>query len=135
MTTSELAFSKKAGYGLETYEKEEGDTDGPFASAVAVDCGNDGKIVWFASSEFLMDMYNALSSGTNGDLAMNALAFLNGEREAMAIRSKSLNYNYLTISESVSSMLQVMMIGVFPLAFIVTGIVVIVRRRRKNEKG
>lgn len=32
LTTSELAFSKKAGYGLETYEKEEGDTDGPFAS-------------------------------------------------------------------------------------------------------
>ena len=63
-----------------------------------------------------MDMYNALSSGANGDLAMNALAFLNGEREAMAIRSKSLNYNYLTIRESVSSMLQVMMIGVFPLS-------------------
>ena len=85
LTTSELAFSKKAGYGLETYEKEEGDTDGPFASAVAVDCGNDGKIVWFASSEFLMDMYNALSSGANGDLAMNALAFLNGERDSKQV--------------------------------------------------
>ena len=134
LTTSELAFSKKAGYGLETYEKEEGDTDGPFASAVAVDCGNDGKIVWFASSEFLMDMYNALSSGTNGDLAMNALAFLNGEREAMAIRSKSLNYNYLTISESVSSMLQVMMIGVFPLLYLGVGAVVVLRRRRKQNE-
>ena len=134
LTTSELAFSKKAGYGLETYEKEEGDTDGPFASAVAVDCGNDGKIVWFASSEFLMDMYNALSSGANGDLAMNALAFLNGEREAMAIRSKSLNYNYLTISESVSSMLQVMMIGVFPLLYLGVGAVVVLRRRRKQNE-
>lgn len=134
LTTSELAFSKKAGYGLETYEKEEGDTDGPFASAVAVDCGNDGKIVWFASSEFLMDMYNALSSGANGDLAMNALAFLNGEREAMAIRSKSLNYNYLTIRESVSSMLQVMMIGVFPLLYLGVGAVVVLRRRRKQNE-
>ncbi len=29
LTTSEAAFSKIAGYGLETYEKEEGDLDGP----------------------------------------------------------------------------------------------------------
>ena len=134
LTTSELAFSKKAGYGLETYEKEEGDTDGPFASAVAVDCGNDGKIVWFASSEFLMDMYNALSSGANGDLAMNALAFLNGEREAMAIRSKSLNYNYLTISASTSSLLKVMMIGVFPLLYLGIGICVVLTRRKKQNE-
>ncbi|MGI5981812.1 MAG: GldG family protein [Sakamotonia sp.] len=135
LTTSDLAFSKKAGYGLETYEKEEGDTDGPFAPAVAVECENDGRIVWFASSEFLMDMYNALSSGANSDLAMNALACLNGEREAMAIRSKSLNYNYLTISESTSSMLQVMMIGVFPLLYLGIGAAVVLRRRRKQNEA
>ena len=60
--------------------------------------------------------------------------FLNGEREAMAIRSKSLNYNYLTISESVSSMLQVMMIGVFPLLYLGVGAVVVLRRRRKQNE-
>lgn len=80
-----------------------------------------------------MDMYNALSSGANGDLAMNALAFLNGEREAMAIRSKSLNYNYLTISESVSSMLQVMMIGVFPLLYLGVGAVVDIKKKEEAE--
>ncbi|MFR6333253.1 MAG: Gldg family protein [Eisenbergiella sp.] len=39
LTTSETAFSKTDGYGLTTYEKEEGDTDGPFAVAVSVACG------------------------------------------------------------------------------------------------
>ena len=34
----ETAFSKTDGYGLTTYEKEEGDTDGPFAVAVSVAC-------------------------------------------------------------------------------------------------
>ncbi|MEI3581018.1 MAG: hypothetical protein V8Q30_14110 [Acutalibacteraceae bacterium] len=34
---------------------------------------------------------------------MNALSSLIGEREALAIRSKSLNYNYLTITESTAS--------------------------------
>ena len=134
LTTSETAYSKAAGYAIETYEKDEGDVDGPFATAVAVDCGSGGRMVWFASSNFLDDMYNAYSSGANLDLGMNALSFMIGEREAVAIRSKSLNYSYLTINESAASYLKVMMIGVFPLAFLGYGVYVIVsRRRRQNE--
>ena len=135
LTTSETAYSKKAGYDLEMYEKEEGDEEGPFALAVSIDAGNDGQIVWFSSSLFLEDMYNSYSSGANLDMGMNALSSLIGEREAVSIRSKSLNYNYLTIDESTASLLKTVMIGVFPLAFVVTGIVVVVRRRRRNEKG
>ena len=136
MTTSDTSFSKIAGYDLETYEKEDGDIDGPFAVAVSVDCDNEGQIVWFTSSAFLEDMYNAFSSGANSDLAMNALSSLIGEREAMAIRSKSLNYNYLNISSSTASLLKVLMIGVFPLAYLGIGIVVILRRRSlQNEAG
>lgn len=134
LTTSETAYSKTAGYAIETYEKEEGDVNGPFATAVSVDCGNEGQIVWFASSNFLDDMYNAYSSGANLDLGMNALSSMIGEREAVAIRSKSLNYNYLTINESAAFYLKVMMIGVFPLVFLGYGIYVVVgRRRRQNE--
>lgn len=134
LTTSDAAFSKIAGFEMTTYEKEEGDIDGPFALAVSIDCGNDGRIVWFASSSFLDDVYNAYSSGANVNLGMNALSAMIGESEAMAIRSKSLNYNYLTISESTSSLLKTMMIGVFPLLYLGVGIgVVLVRRRRQNE--
>ena len=136
LTTSDASFSKVAGYDLSTYEKEEGDIDGPFAVAVSIDCGSDGQILWFSSSTFLEDMYNAWSSGSNADLAMNALSSLIGEREAMAIRSKSLNYNYLTISDSTASLLKVLMIGVFPLGYLGIGIGVILKRRRKqNEAG
>lgn len=136
LTTSDAAFSKIAGYDLDTYEKEEGDIDGPFALAVSIACDNDGQIVWFSSSYFLEDMYNALSSGSNSDLAMNAISSLIGEREAMAIRSKSLNYNYLNISSSTASLLKVMMIGVFPVAYLGIGVYVILRRRRmQNEEG
>lgn len=127
LKTSETAFSKKAGYDLETYEKEEGDTDGPFALAVSIDTEKDGQIVWFSSSLFLEDMYNSYSSGANLDMGMNTLSSLIGEREAVSIRSKSLNYNYLTIDESTASLLKTMMIGVFPIAFVVVGIVIMVR--------
>ena len=134
LTTSDAAFSKIAGYSLSTYEKEEDDIDGPFSVALSVEANSGGKIVWFASSSFLEDMYNAYSSGANGDMAMNALSSLVGESEAMAIRSKSLNYNYLTISASTSSLLKVMMIGVFPLLYLGIGICVVLTRRKKQNE-
>ena len=134
LTTSDAAFSKVSGYDLTTYEKEDGDIDGPFTLAVSIDCGSDGQIVWFSSSSFLDDMYNAYSSGANVNLGMNALSSLIGESEAMAIRSKSLNYNYLTISDSVSSLLKTTMIGVFPLLYLGIGIFVVVRRRRMQNE-
>lgn len=133
LTTSDAAFSKTAGYNLDTYEKEEEDIDGPFAVAVSVETAGGGSMVWFASSDFLDDMYNAYASGANGDLGMNALSSLVGENEAIAIRSKSLNYNYLTISDSAASLLKLTMIGVLPLVYLGIGILVVLRRRERNE--
>ena len=134
LTTSDSAFSKADGYSLTTYEKEDGDIDGPFTVAVSIEETDGGQIVWFSSSAFLDDMYNAYSSGANVDLVMNSLSWLVGEREAIAIRSKSLNYNYLTISSSTSSVLKGLMIGVFPLAYLTIGIAVILRKRKvQNE--
>ncbi len=134
MSTSAAAFSKVAGFELNTYEHEEGDIEGPFTLAVSIETTGAGQIVWFSASDFLDDMYNAYSSGANVDLAMNALSSLIGEREAIAIRSKSLNYNYLTINDSTASTLKTLMIGVFPLVYLGIGIYVIVRKRGKQNE-
>ena len=133
LTTSESSFGKSAGFALDTYEKEEGDTDGPFAVAVDVEIGSGGEIVWFSSSYFLDEMYNAYSSGANLDLAMNALSALIGERDAVSIRSKSLSYNYLTISESAAAMLKAWMIGIIPAAFVLYGVFTVIDRRKKRH--
>lgn len=133
LTTSEQSYSKKAGYELTTYEKEEGDADGPFALAVSIEGENESQIVWFTSSYFVEDTYNEYSSGANMDLAMNGISSMLGEREAVAIRSKSLNYNYLTISDSTASLIKTVMIGVFPIVYLLTGVCVVVKRRRRNE--
>ena len=133
LTTSDSAFSKTAGFQLDTYEKEEGDTDGPFAVAVSVDTGNNGQMIWFSSGYFLEEAYNAYSSGANLNLAMNALSALVGEREVVSIRSKSLSYNYLTISESSATILKAWMIGVIPAAFVLYGIITVIDRRKKRH--
>jgi len=134
MTTSYDAFSKVAGFELDTYEYEDGDIYGPFTLAVSIETTGNGQVIWFSASDFLDDMYNAYSSGANVDLAMNALSSLIGEREAIAIRSKSLNYNYLTINDSTASTLKTLMIGVFPIVYLGIGIYVIVRKRGKQNE-
>ena len=132
--TSSFSFSKVAGFELDTYEYEDGDIEGPFTLGVSIATESEGQIVWFSASDFLGDMYNAYSSGANVDLAMNAISALMGEREAIAIRSKSLNYNYLTINESTASTLKFLMIGVFPLMYLAMGIFVIISKRKvQNE--
>lgn len=133
LTTSQTAYSKVAGFDLATYEKEDDDIEGPFAVAVSADAGNGGQLIWFASGYFLDEVYNAYSSGANLDLAMNALSALIGERDAVSIRSKSLGYNYLTISESAASLLKTWMIGVIPAAFVLCGVFTVMDRRKKRH--
>lgn len=135
LTTSSAAYSKVAGYALETYEKEDGDIDGPFTLGVSIDTAAGGAMVWFSSSVFVDDTYNSYASGANVDMAMNAVSYLIGETEAMAIRSKSMDYNYLTISESDASTLKFLMIGAVPLLYLGAGIVVLVRTRRKQNEA
>lgn len=131
LTTTDSAYSKLSGYSQTTYEKEDGDIDGPFA--LGVDIADGGELVFFTSSYLLEDMYNAYSSGANSDLVMNALSSLLGERQALSIRSKSLNYNYLTISESAASLLKLVMIGLVPLMYLAMGGAALWDKRRMQR--
>ena len=69
LTTSDSAFSKTAGYRMNTYEKEEGDIDGPFALAVAasetLDDGIYSDVVWISSTSLLDEQTNEMVSGGN----------------------------------------------------------------------
>lgn len=133
LNTTDSAYSKLAGYQQTTYEKEKGDIDGPFSLGVDIQDHSSGRILFFSSSYLLDDMYNAYSSGANDDLVMNALSALMGDRQAMSIRSKSLNYNYLTISESAASLIKLVMIGLVPLCYLAMGVATVLDRRRMQK--
>lgn len=135
LSTSEESFSKIAGYKLETYEKEDGDIDGPFSLAVSVESSDLGsKIVWIASDVMLDDGYNSYSSGANIDFVMNAISWMIGEEDTISIRSKSLDYNYLTISESAAKRIKIIMIGVIPAFYLLYGVEEVLRRRKAGVK-
>ena len=61
---------------------------------------------------------------------MNALSWKMADNESLSIRSKSLDYNYLTISASAATLIKVIMIGVIPLGYLLYGIDEVIRRRR-----
>lgn len=91
-------------------------------------------VAFFLLGAALLAVGVFISSGANVDLGMNALSSLIGEREALAIRSKSLDYNYLTISDSTASTLKTLMIAAFPLTYFAIGVFIILRKRgRQNE--
>jgi ABC-2 type transport system permease protein len=133
LTTSEDAFSKIAGYSLDTYEKEDGDIDGPFSLAVSASSQtSDGKIIWIASGVMLDDGYNSYSSGANVDFVMNSISWMIGEEDTISIRSKSLDYNYLTISETAAKRIKIIMIGVLPIGYLLYGLEEVFRRRKEG---
>ncbi len=136
LTTSDASFSKAAGYEMSTYEKEEGDADGPFALAVAitdtVDDGITSDIVWVSSSALVDEQTNAQVSGGNQDFFLNALNYLcDGEESGISIHAKSLSSETLTMSSSTVSMLTVLVVGLIPAGYLAAGLVIWVRRKRR----
>lgn len=136
LTTSNSAFSKTAGYNLNTYEKEEGDAEGPFALAVmaseTLDDGIYGDVVWVSSTSLLDEQTNEMVSGGNQDFFLNILNYLcQSEDSGISIHAKSLSTEYLTMQTSTASMLTVLIIGILPAAYLAAGIYIWFRRKRR----
>ncbi|MDO5300119.1 MAG: GldG family protein [Clostridia bacterium] len=130
LTTSDSAYGKIAGLDMTTTEREDGDTDGPFNIGAASELG-EGRLVWLTSSVMLEDSVNAMVSGANSDLFLNALEWLCDQEETISIRAKSLDGGTLTLTGAQSSFWSAVMIGGIPAAFVLTGIVIWMRRKRR----
>lgn len=135
LESSEESFLKDEGYDIETYEQEEGDVQGPLtlAALVTKDLEDDQQmqLVWIASSMMLEEAYNAYSSDANEDFILNVLEMMCEKDDSISVRSKSLTNEYLTISTADSSMIKVATMGMIPGIYLITGIAVAVRRRKR----
>ena len=131
LDTTVHSYSKLSGFDMETFEKEDGDINGAFSLAFDAETKNNGKLIYISSDDLLSEPYNSYSAGANMDFVMNCISSMIGEGESIAIRSKSLDYSYLTISESQASILKLVMLAAVPLAFVVLGIDELITRRKK----
>ena len=135
LTTSSSSFSKLSGYEMVTYEKEDGDIDGPFSLAVAVtdtlDDEMESHIVWVSSTALVDETTNSRISGGNLDFFLNSISWMCQQEDRISIHAKSLDYEYLTIDSGTGSLLTTLIIAIVPLAYLAVGIIIWVRRKRK----
>lgn len=135
LTTSSAAFSKIAGYALESYEKERGDISGPFALAVAVtesiDEEKETGIVWVSAASLLDEQTNMQVSGGNQDFFLNSIHWLCGKEQGISIHAKSLAYDYLTMDSGTSTVLTLLIVGLLPLGYLGIGISTWTRRKKR----
>ena len=125
LTTSDAAYSKIAGYSMETYSKEEGDIDGPFSlAAIATDTLEDGSeshVIWVGSTSLLDDQYNQQVSGANQDFFLNCVGWTCEGEEGVSIHAKQITTEYLTMSASTASMLTLLLVAVLPAGYLLFG--------------
>lgn len=130
LETSDSSYAKLAGMAMETTQREDGDTDGPFMIAAASELG-EGRMVWITSAMLMENSVNAMVSGGNSDLFMNSVNWMCDQQETISIRAKSLDESGLTLTQAQSSFWSAVLLGVIPGAIIVISIVVVVRRKRR----
>ena len=138
LVTSDAAYSKVNVATATTVEKEDGDIDGPFVLGVAATeehiVGEEtklAKLVYVTTGGVLNDSMNNAVSGGNYDFFMNVITWMNDETVSVSIEAKSLSYDYLSVTAGEANFWGIFMIGLVPIAILVCGVVVWVRRRRR----
>ena len=131
LLTSEESFSKIKGYNLTTYEKENGDIDGPFTIAALSQLGK-GKIVWIGTASILDENGNTIAEGANRYFINGVLRFFGADDTWEAIPYTRYNYDLLFLTETVSSRLSLVFVGVIPVFYLLIGCIFWALKKRRQ---
>ena len=132
--TSDGAFAKKAGFDQKDTEymtKQEGDSDGPIALGVSVECEGAGNVIWLSSNYHMVN--SAMDSSGTGAcmLFVSCVNELCGGADTISVRTVELGTSYLNVTDGAAATWGVIVIGIIPLAFIGIGFAVWLRRRSR----
>lgn len=140
LTTSSSAYSKLDVVNMTTYEKEEGDIDGGFHIGVIVSetaeltdevTTVETKLAVYSSSALIDASADQMVSGGNSKLFMNTLSWICGHTSSISVPVKSMEVSYLTITSASSSFWSIVVIGIIPGAFLISGLYIWLKRRKQ----
>lgn len=135
LTTSDSAFSKSLVNESTGYEKEEGDIDGPFAIALEVEksVADDGisSACVVGGESLFTTVADDVAPGNNVKLFAGMISALADHESPVAVPVKSLMMTNLVFKAQTILVVSVLCVIVLPLAALVTGLVIWLRRRRK----
>ncbi len=134
LTTSDEAYVKTNLEAATSFEKEEGDVDGPFAIGVVAEKTTDagtGTLFVFSCAQIFTDDASQAVAGTNQQLFSNIMGTVANHEISVSIPVKSYTMEYLTASSADIVVFELVAIVMIPLALILTGLVIWLKRRKK----
>ena len=149
LSPTEDAYVKTSPDSMTTYDKEEGDVEGPFVVGVTIteSVSNDTEdstedtdaeqkqtqSACFSSSAIMNEQMNSMVSDGNYNLYMNCLSWLvdTGDNEVVSIAGKSLSADYLTVSRGKGVLFWFLFGMVLPVVCLVIGGVICHRRKKR----
>lgn len=130
MSTSENAYAKANPATAETFEYEEGDAKGTFNTAALITRA-ETELAVIASGHVFTESADSMVSGANSTLFGNIIAQLTGKEDSISIAAKSYSMDNITVSQTGIILLGLLFTVAIPMAILVSGVVVWVRRRKR----
>lgn len=109
---------------------ETGDATGPFTLAAVAQNG-DSRIAVYGTSSFVLSNEDGIERAANEALIMNTVNILAERSEGLNIKAKSLMAGVMEFTNDRQPVvLEVLLVGVIPIAILVIGLVIWIRRKR-----
>ena len=135
LTSSDTSYSKADVKNMTSYDKQEGDTDGPFDLGVHLEKANDDqtttKIAAFGCEYLLDDEFDSKVSGANVKLFTSAISNLVDHESSVSIPAKSYQYGTIMVNRSMVVFGGLVVTLLIPLTILIIGIVIWAKRRKK----
>ena len=134
LTTSDQAFLKTDYLNMQTFDKEDGDIDGPFSLGVSVvDSESGAQLAVYSSTRMFSDEADNIVAGHNSTLFASSVKNLVGEAEEsnlIVVPVKEYSLESLAVPQSAVILTGFLTIIALPVIFIIFGIVIWIRRRK-----
>lgn len=137
LTSSSTSFAKTDVANMASYDKEDGDVDGPFVIGLEaekkVDDDNTTKLFVFASTTMFSDDADQMVSGSNAKLFSSCVSSFAGDEDgsSIVIPVKEYDTAKVTVSSMTVILAAVGFVVVLPLVLLGTGIGIWAVRRKK----
>lgn len=134
LTTSEESYSKINMNQAQTYEKEEGDIQGPFEVGVHAEKTLEegaAQLTLFTSENLFTDSANTMVADANLTLFTNTVASMSDSEVSVSVPVKSYESSVITVNDSTAFSLGSLFMLILPLGLLITGIFVWLGRRKR----
>ena len=137
LTSSSTSFAKTDVANMASYDKEDGDVDGPFVIGLEaekkVDDDNTTKLFVFASTTMFSDDADQMVSGSNAKLFSSCVSSFAGDEDgsSIVIPVKEYDTAKVTVSSMTVILAAVGFVVVLPFVLLGTGIGIWAVRRKK----